>query len=368
MLSEVEFLTMFNGKGRVVVYAGAAPGSHIPYLARMFPDLRFILVDPADFAIKSSDRIDVRQAFFDNKMIDDLLQSSKEGGGIEYLFISDIRTANPKVMKNEEVEACVARDMEWQMEWVQRLKPVASVLKFRLPWGEGKSVYLDGDIYLPVWGPQTTTECRLIVTDNNKVRTYDNREYEEQMFHFNTVSRVEYYQHEVKYPGLDHCYDCASELVILKRYLVNICKESEPSTKNLSNTPTAYDRLFWEKVTKLSKEMDEEIGMNGRTLAAIVDVSQRNKWFEAREYDVDNQKIIHRQAVNPRQERLFAAPTDEFQPRALGHSSSLAIPDQGESSNDNSNNNNSNNNNNNSNDSNNNNNRSNDSNNNDNNS
>ena len=64
------------------------------------------------------------------------------------------------------------------------MKPAASMLKFRLPWGDGVSEYLAGKIYLPVWGPQTTTETRLIVTDI-KEASYDNRKYEEQMFYFN---------------------------------------------------------------------------------------------------------------------------------------------------------------------------------------
>ena len=53
----------------------------------------------------------------------------------------------------------------------------AAMLKFRLPYAPDPSSahaqtsvpttteYLDGDLYLPVWGGRTTTETRLIVTD-----------------------------------------------------------------------------------------------------------------------------------------------------------------------------------------------------------
>ena len=37
LLSEIEFLTLYAAPGDLVLYAGAAPGGHIPYLARPLP-------------------------------------------------------------------------------------------------------------------------------------------------------------------------------------------------------------------------------------------------------------------------------------------------------------------------------------------
>ena len=51
LLSEIEFLTMVGPdesiEGATVVYAGAAPGTHVEYLSSLFPSVRFVLVDPA---------------------------------------------------------------------------------------------------------------------------------------------------------------------------------------------------------------------------------------------------------------------------------------------------------------------------------
>ena len=41
---------------------------------------------------------------------------------------------------------------------------------------------------------------------------YDNTKYEEQMFNFNTVTRVALYKHDCVGEGIDYCYDCASEV------------------------------------------------------------------------------------------------------------------------------------------------------------
>lgn len=64
LLSEIEFLTLYSEPGITVVYAGAAPGTHIGYLSRLFPEVsRFVLVDPSPFTCQPSDRIVVRNEY-----------------------------------------------------------------------------------------------------------------------------------------------------------------------------------------------------------------------------------------------------------------------------------------------------------------
>ena len=62
-----------------------------------------------------------------------------------------------------QVEAVIATDMSAQQRWVEIIRPMAALLKFRLPWDDGATDYLSGTVALPVWGPPTTTESRLIV-------------------------------------------------------------------------------------------------------------------------------------------------------------------------------------------------------------
>ena len=64
LLSEIEFLTQYSEAGDFVVYAGAAPGTHITYLTALFPQLDFLCVDPADFKVQSAPpRLIVRSLF-----------------------------------------------------------------------------------------------------------------------------------------------------------------------------------------------------------------------------------------------------------------------------------------------------------------
>jgi cap2 methyltransferase len=126
-------------------------------------------------------------------------------------------------MNDSEMDVRVRVDMESQQRWHLLMDPMASMLKFRLPWEPGETEYLAGQVRLPVWGPTTTTESRLWVTGTDK-RSWDNTKYEQQMMHFNTETRMSLYEHpvpsgHVSVRGLCHCYDCTSEVDILCRYM-----------------------------------------------------------------------------------------------------------------------------------------------------
>lgn len=114
LLSEIEFLTEYSKDGDIVVYAGAAPGTHIPYLAKLFPQLEYYLYDPADFNVTTKDNIYVFQEYFTDNTVRDLRASISR----RILFICDIRTADAKVMLPEEIEDSIQHDMLMQMNWV----------------------------------------------------------------------------------------------------------------------------------------------------------------------------------------------------------------------------------------------------------
>ena len=139
-LSEVEFLSTFIHDLRlrippperiVVVYAGAAPGNHIPYLFDLFDnksgDLQFALFDPAHFNIDA--RRNQRFAFDEISLnpsessccngffTDDVARfykSQSDDLGYVTLLISDIRSGDTLSMTQGEFEGAVQRDMQWQ--------------------------------------------------------------------------------------------------------------------------------------------------------------------------------------------------------------------------------------------------------------
>jgi hypothetical protein len=245
LMSEIEFLSMYARPGDVVLYVGAAPGTHTPVLIDLFPQLSFVLVDPAPFSAKlrEGERVRLRQENFG-----DAVAQEYAGLSERLLFLSDVRSCDPSLMENETVEAHVQQDMQAQMRWHTTMRPRRSMLKFRLPWKPGNSEYLDGQVFLPVWGPITTTEARLITPEHSTAtRVYDHSEYEQQMFFFNTVGRVARYRHDVDTSpasgdGLDYCYDCTAEIHILTLFLRSLPPSERANWLSLADIRVKTER------------------------------------------------------------------------------------------------------------------------------
>jgi cap2 methyltransferase len=236
LLSEIEFLTPYYGQEFLVIYAGAAPGLHTLILARMFPTMKFVLVDPAPsifekIVLKEHDKkdeypenskeiikeyekitrekIEVRKVF----MTPDIAREFS--GREDTLFISDVRVGLQAGVREsgKQHQQRIHTDMVAQQEWVRVMRPRASILKFRLPWWDGNTRYLKGDIFLPVYGRPLTHETRLIVKheDGFSSFSYDNQRYEQQMAFFNQKMRHVYYEEK-------RCYDCTAFYKIINLY------------------------------------------------------------------------------------------------------------------------------------------------------
>lgn len=214
--SEIEFLTDFTipTKEYVVVYAGAADGRHIPLLAELFPNCRFVLYDPAPFAINPTPRIMIRNKLF---LEEDAISFI---GTENLLFISDIRSVPPKDLPEgvyeAEFEKHVRFDLGLQKMWVQHMR-APSMLKFRLPYEKGQMEYFAGNIVIQDWAPVHSTESRLIVTDFDTMVTYDQQTYEEQFYYFNAVYRPSQFYDKDLIFGQN--YDVYREAWTWRRYL-----------------------------------------------------------------------------------------------------------------------------------------------------
>lgn len=148
-----------------------------------------------------------------------------------------------------------------QADWHRIIHPAASMFKFRLPYTPGSTRYLEGKFFLPVFGGRTTTECRLVVEDaEGNEREYDHTVYEQIMFYHNSVRRTQYWDHDISWgdgDGLDHCYDCASEIHILSQYL---SKFHGVDSSSLTR-----------EVVRMSKNISDSISRHGRRLRINTD-------------------------------------------------------------------------------------------------
>merc|ERR1711907_857628 len=158
------------------------------------------------------------------------------------------------------------------------INPEASFLKFKLPWTKGSTKYLDGSIYLPIWGPVTTSETRMVAKGDAGMKDWDNTQYESQMFHFNTHTRVALYPHPVESEhvaaeGICHCFDCTSELHVLKKYLLKFHTEQV----------THYASEQWEEeLSKLVDQVTKSCSSRRTLLDANPDPEERKKRMNER--------------------------------------------------------------------------------------
>lgn len=245
LLAETEFLSQYlTSDIERVVYAGAAPGHHITVLTKLFPRAQFDLYDPGKFDIKSSDRVRLYNVEFCDAIAKGYAQA-------RCLFISDVRSD----VESKEFEQAVQRNMQAQMRWHELMKPVKSLLKFRLPWDTGKTEYLQGSCRLQAWTPVNSTETRLLVDQKADRCLYDNAIYEGHMCHFQQSMRCAKWMRpaEVKdiaetVSGFDGCFDCVHDYEVWKRY----CSE-------VSNTQTPADLMNWTALESVKRFKNKSV-------------------------------------------------------------------------------------------------------------
>jgi cap2 methyltransferase len=238
LMSEIEFLTPFTDAARhsdnyscVVIYAGAAPGIHIPILRDLFPKFRYILIDPSYSIIENGqyENIEVMKRKMDNKLAIEL--ERRYSGRI--LFISDIRTPPRDEEDHIQHQLRIQTDMHSQRAWYKHLHPECSMFKFRLPWTteifESTTKYLEGNIHLQVYGPFFSHESRLIVGKGAASKKYDNTLYEKNMAYFNLNMRI-----LQTIEGRN--YDRMASKEIIEKYLSRQSRvDKNPATKYIQN-------------------------------------------------------------------------------------------------------------------------------------
>jgi superfamily II DNA or RNA helicase len=234
-LSEVLAYTHFLSRaddGAVVVYAGAAPGHHLPFLAELYPAAEFHLYDPAPFRFRAGPGLQARMRTYSEYFTDEV---ARRWTGKCDIFVCDIRVARED---RKEFEDQVAVDMAAQDRWTRIISPrLGAVLKFRPPYvdetdaprADGCFEYVRGRVMWQGWAPTMSTEGRLIVdaadaTPDAPPARYDALAHQNTFYYHNALVRP---WQELDppaeglsgVPGYDGCFDCALEAWAWVHYL-----------------------------------------------------------------------------------------------------------------------------------------------------
>ena len=262
LLSEIQFFTRIcktlnikSLKDFAVVYIGSAGGHHLPILYNLFPDLIWLLYDPAPFSkdVTKHPTKDKSVFVYNMYFTDDTLEHVRKNcQGRKILFISDIRV--------ETKEEDIIKDMRNQAFWGTELNSPFMLHKFRLPYEELETIpksnlqfklndklfinpnlkitknknmlYLKGDIYLQIFPPPYSGELRLFVEQKDgkyEFAEYDYLDIENRLVYFNSYIRPYFYCSnddkickEYKYinyiPGYDTSVECLMEYKVVIDY------------------------------------------------------------------------------------------------------------------------------------------------------
>ena len=257
---ELLFLTLYSTNNDIVIYVGAAKGTHIYVLAKLFTNIQFHLYDTMPFDKKLSKCSNI--TLFNNYFTETNIQEYNRMGK-NYLFISDIRnlTYDRNKINMRKNQDMIWDDMLLQQEWLTTLKFKYAFLKFRLPYPEefvlskyGDTVdYLDGTIFKQPYTSSMSTETRLLVDGSKlKFRKWNLKNYESKMFFHNKVIRQNYnyiniftndttdiypdkvFKHVKGNFMLNRDYDSLYFSYVLQKYMKNI---------NVANNTTNFKKL-----------------------------------------------------------------------------------------------------------------------------
>jgi hypothetical protein len=263
-----------------LVYVGAMEGTNIAYIAKLFPSLHFDLYDKEqkgrkfDDELKKLKNVTVFNRYFEEKDIQMYLKENKNENKLlthktNIMFVSDIRSVDvdTKGSNVKETERIIWNDMILQQDWVEKLYPKVSSLKFRLPYvipeemdfvmknGGLTRRYLDGKVMRQVFHGYTSSETRLIVQNLN-YREWDLSSYEKKCAYHNyyfrrtkfynifdgslngyDTSNIYSHKHQMDVETADGLFDSTVLMFLVNKYLdsKNIKGNSEMCMKFVDN-------------------------------------------------------------------------------------------------------------------------------------
>lgn len=252
-LTNIQFITKYwdviKYPDPVLLYVGAAPCVWGLLFMKYFPSFELHLYDPSKF--NDSLYIEAKKnkkLFLYNQLFEDADAEKWKNSEKDIFFVSDIRLRTYD-KEGENAQKDVHECMLLQQDFVKKINPIFSQLKFKLPY-EGFNCdnynYFDGRIYFQPWVGPLSSEARLVTSRPHTSTTYICKQYEEMMFNHNIITRnnkITLFKNVLdpdcsKYQklgklGLSNNWDSSLTINIIKEYLEKV--DIEANEDNVFN-------------------------------------------------------------------------------------------------------------------------------------
>ena len=240
----------------VFIYVGPTDTSDINFVATLYPQIQWHIYNPGAKKIRFPSTVKVKKH---SQLFDDTMAQSWVGKDV--YFIVNIRSGDATD------EGTNLKDLRDQQHWVQIIKPLVALLRFRLPYPTASSTsmsYLAGLVYKQPWLGPSSTDTKLVVTrgqiKNEQYAMYqwDLKKYEGQMYYHNSVTRendrffnpfntpeTTGARQEPFPPELNNQWDSLAELTILQDYLYkNKLFNQSTTPENQINLIDGANRIY----------------------------------------------------------------------------------------------------------------------------
>jgi hypothetical protein len=290
-----EFLLLLKKKYNLddclIVYIGSAHGFNI-YANNFFFKVHYLLYDPGKFdpRLYTLSNITIKNVYFGLDKIEEIKNHSISINKSKIVFISDIR-------KNVD-EYSIMQDNLLNYKTILELKPVAFMLKFRVPYffistpkgvnnndnyykelcdlnlsNENDSIkgniiyykenyypYIDGKIYIQLFASPHSAETRLInfsIDGKYKMKYYDIKKYDSNMYTFNLtrlffrydiekirdiIERINNTENIIKKFNWINNYENMCELILIIKYIKNY--KNKTSIEKFNKIIKIYKKIY----------------------------------------------------------------------------------------------------------------------------
>lgn len=219
--SNLAFLTNFMNSVEdkaTVIFLGNYT-SHIAPLARFFPNVTFHCYFGSPYGLEDHPRVIIHSEEFNDEIAKSYFALERDE---PLYYIANCAHSKNQNQKPKKAQRLI-ESLDKRSRWYYLIHPTEALVLFALPYPDHSKEqvfsFLDGTLVCCPYGESDSAVSRII--PNGKNRDWNLKEYDERMFHFNSMTRTSFFENPMPDNGGQKFmqYDEAYERFVVQKYL-----------------------------------------------------------------------------------------------------------------------------------------------------